>query len=104
MLREECGTNQPPCSLLSSSLWRAVSGSYTADYTDSDRAAGGESVEEKRAREKRHGSDGGGGSSGVGAAVRYAVVLLVGVAMGGCAARAYSGYKRRGQYQPIDRV
>jgi len=99
-----------------------ASGSYTANYTDSDKpnkagkgsdaneAAGGESVEEKSAREKRHvpGSEwnksNGGGSGWLGRIIWDALVLLVGVAIGVCAARAYGGYERRGDYQPIDRA
>ena len=101
-----------------------VSGSYTADYTtssDSDgskkaakghgkggKATGGESVEEKNAREREEQAGGWGqswgGSGLVGRLVWDALVLLVGVALGACAARAYGGYERRGQYQPIDRA
>ena len=67
-------------------------------------------MEEKRARESREGGgDGwnqsyGGGDGWVGHFIWDALVLLVGVALGVCAARAYGGYERRGEYQPIDRA
>ena len=95
-------------------------GSYTADYTDKEphkqkarggigKAADGHSVEEKsgKSREDNAGGfsrDAGGRWWVLGRVVWDALVLLVGVAIGVCAARAYGGYERRGEYQPIDRA
>lgn len=95
-------------------------GSYTADYTTNSthagrhKASGGDTVEEKNAHHTTHNRSGGGGadwshpsyggSGWIGRVVWDALVLLVGVALGVCGARAYGGYERRGEYQPIDRA
>ena len=101
----------------------AVVGSYTADYTtgsDSDQhtkvrradSSGGETVEEKQRARDRGAAGWGGWTEGVYGGIAWlvirvawdALVLLVGVALGVCATRAYGGYERRGEYQPIDRA
>ena len=87
-----------------------ATGSYTEDYnkskSDTHTAKKGETSQGRTVEEKLggHTNHHHSGSGWLGSVLWNVLVLVVGVALGACAARAYGGYERRGEYQQIDRA